>query len=441
MKQFLIILMVISVNSVFSQHDTTNKNFVEFNPSFSYKMLDQNLDLRKVNILLDEKQKGTVKNNSLIIGGSLISIGDYQKSNTDSKFGYLMRHPTPSNQIGTEVSEIVIHSFQLSFTGIVNSWLAAHTEILYSPEQSFGSGTITAIGRNQLQLRKGFALIGDLDKFPVYLALGKMDTPFGQTGSVSPFTNSTFYHAFGGLGYGGQIGFKSHNFHAKFMAVQGGAQFRALNTPVGNGTNVPSKVNNFVADLNYTIHFSSKTTFYFGASYVHGSAYNQDFPVSHFSPGTDVNPAYTYYGKLNINNRFILKGGYAKTLKVWKGTHNPTPPLDVYEASKVSSLDVGAKLYLNNSEKVQYAISGEFSNFIAGAKGSPWERQNQIVAGFSAMVKKSSMLFLELFRTDGYAPLNFISGSADNNPFPPGVTHSLRSANSMGIVCGVQVSI
>ena len=65
----------------------------------------------------------------------MISIFDYQKSNTDSKFAYLMRHPTPKNQIGKDVSEVVIHSFQFSFTGTVNSWLTAHAEILYNPEQ------------------------------------------------------------------------------------------------------------------------------------------------------------------------------------------------------------------------------------------------------------------------------------------------------------------
>ena len=95
----------------------------------------------------------------------------------------------------------------------------------------------------------------------------------------------------------------------------------------------------------------------------------------------------------------------------------------------------------NENDKLKYTVSGEFSNFVAGADGSPWERRNQIIVGLAAMLNKSSKLFIELFRTDGYAPLNFISGSADNAPFPAGQTHSLRSANSMGIVLGAQISI
>ena len=41
---------------VFSQNDTTAIKTVGFNSQFAYKMLDQNQDLRKVNILLDEKR-------------------------------------------------------------------------------------------------------------------------------------------------------------------------------------------------------------------------------------------------------------------------------------------------------------------------------------------------------------------------------------------------
>lgn len=370
MKKALIALLLIG-NYAFAQSDTIAIRTVGFNSEFAYKMLDQNQDLRKINILLEAKKNGSVKNNSLIIGTSLISIFDYQHSNTDSKFGYLMRHPTSNNQIGKDVSDVLIFSFQLSVTATVNSWISTHAEIMYCPEQSFGSGTITSLGRNQLQLRKGFVLIGNLNAFPLYGALGKMDAPFGEMGSVSPFSNSSMWHAFAGLGYGAEIGFKKGGLHAKLMAVQGGAQFRAMHTPVGDG-DVPCKINNFVADLNYSFNISEDVNLLVGASYLKGSAYCQDFPVTHFGSCKENNPAYTYYGNLNIKNRLIVKGGFAKTTKVWKGTFNPNPPLDVFAASKVSSIDIGAKYDLNQSNKLKYSISGEFSNFKTGPEGAPW---------------------------------------------------------------------
>ncbi len=420
-----------------TESDDISRQFINLNSQFSYRMLDPNQDLRKVDIFLEERQQGVLEESGMIIGASLISIFDYQRSNRDSKFAYLMRHPTSNNQIGKDVSEAVIHSFQLSFSGSVNNWLAAHAEILYNPEQSFGAGSITTLSRNQLQLRTGFISIGDLDNFPLFLAIGKMDAPFGQTGSVSPFSNSTTWHAFGGLCYGLQVGFKKWDLEATVMAVQGGAQFRALNAPTGDATNVPSKLNNFTADLNYTIRPSDQIEVQAGASYLHGSAYCQLFPVTHFAPGIENNPAYSLYGNVTINERFYIQGSFGETIDPWPGTHNPTAPLDVFEESTVSSLDVGARYQINTGGNIRYALSGEFSNFRAGADGAPWERQNQYVLGLSGMVKNSSKLFVELFRTEGYAPLNFISGGN----LGPGETHSDRDARSHGIVIGGQITI
>jgi len=414
---------------------------IGINSEFSYKMLEANEDLRKTILLLEQRENGVLADKSLTIGASLLSIFDYQNSNTDSKFAYLMRHPTSANQIGENVTEAVVHSFQVSFTGTVNNWLTAYSEMLYNPEQSFGSGTITSLERNQLQLRKGIILVGDLKEFPLYGAIGKMDAPFGQTNSVSPFTNSTMWHAFGGLGYGAQVGYKKSNLHATFMGVQGGAQFRAMHTPVADSTNIPSQINNFAADINYTIEAAENVTAQLGASYLHGSAYCQNFPVFHFTACKERNPAYSFYGNVDFNENLLVKGGFAKTTKVWSGSHNPTPPLDVFPAAKVSSLDIGAENKFNKAGKIVYSASGEFSNFRAGADGAPWERQNQIVLGLSGMINNSSKLFVELFRTEGYVPLNFISGSDPFDPFPPGTTHSDRDARSHGLVLGGQLTL
>ncbi len=439
---FLGLSLLLASNWAMAQNikiDTT-KATVGINSEYSYKMLEPNQDLRKIQILLEERKKGNLQNRSLTIGASVIAIADYQYTNKDSKFAYLMRHPTAANEIGNILTEVALHSFQLGLTGAINNWLTAYAEILYDPEQSFGAGTITALTRNQLQLRKGYVLVGDLNKCPVYGALGKMDAPFGEMGSVNPFSNSTMWHGFAGLGYGAEVGFKKWGLNARFMAIQGGAQFRGLNTSVGDSTAVPSLTNNFAADLNYTIG-KQDLKLMVGASYVHGTSYCQDFPVNHFGVCGSRNPAYTYYAHWNYKNRITFIGAFAKTLQAWPGTHNPQPPLDIYAASKVSSLELGAKYNFHMDGQIQYAISGEFSNFDCGPDGSPWDRQNQIVLGFCGMIHHSSKLFFEAFRTDGYVPLNFISGSEPNNPFPEGQTHSVRDAFSYGILIGAQLTI
>ena len=84
-----------------------------------------------------------------------------------------------------------------------------------------------------------------------------------------------------------------------------------------------------------------------------------------------------------------------------------------------------------------FSLSAEWSQFRAGPEGSPWERQNQFVAGLNALVNRSSRLFIEYFNTAGYSPLNFISGGN----MAPGETHSTRGASSNGIVIGAQINL
>lgn len=407
---------------------------VAVNSPLSYRMLDPTTSINnKQEILLKARQSGELADNTVTLGGAVTAIADYWHSNTADKFGYLMRHPTANNQQQNDVSEAVIHSAQLSVTATLGDWITAYAEMLYDPEQSFGAGTITALDRNQVQLRKGYVVLGNLDKSPVYLTLGKMATPFGLTDTVNPFTASTVWHAFGGLAYGAKLTYADNGLNLSFEAVQGGAQFRGANVP-NAGTSVPSKLNNYVVDANYTYEFAEDGYAMIGGSYERGSAYCQPFPVVHFNACNEPNPAWAAYGKLR-SGAFLVMGEYAKTTKEWPGTFNPTPPLDVFAASKVTSFGIGGKYSFAMNEKPT-DLSLEFSTFIAGPDGAPWERQNQWVLGFAHFLSPSVKAFAELVQTDGYAPLNFISGGN----LAPGVTHSEADAQSRGIIFGVNAA-
>ena len=439
-KLFLTVISVIfCLSFVTGQGDLNEPDevYIGLNSKVTYVMMEPNQNLRKLELLLEAKADGLVASKSLNLGFSIIGIANYQHTNRDSKFAYLMRHPTSNNQIGNHASEVVLHSAQVSVIGSINSWITAYGELLYSPEQSFGSGTITSLGRNQIEFRKGMIIIGDLQKCPIYLGLGKMDVPFGQMRSVNPFTNSTMWHAFGALAYSAVLGIKEGGLSISISAIQGGAQFRAANVPV-DSTSVPSRINNYAADLNYTINMGNSSYLRFGGSYLKGSAYCQPWPVVHFMPCSDNNPAFTYYGELSINSRLLLQGSFAKTLNEWPGTFNPAPPLNEFAASKVTSLSLGGKFNINPRGSVVYTLSGEFSNFRAGPEGAPWERQSQIIVGLNAQVENTSRIFIEGFRTAGYAPLNFVSGG---NFDDPSQTHSDRDTRGIGVVAGVLFSI
>ena len=429
----------VATKPVDTPRESKGSGHVRIDPAYGYAVLDPTTDInRKQRLILDRKRQGTLTPDGVHVQGAVTAIANYQTSNRADKFGYLMRHPTASNQVGKEVSEAAIHSAQLGFTAQLGNWIVGHATMLFDPEQSFGAGTNTDLERNQVQVRRAYALFGDLDRAPLYASLGKMAVPFGLTDTVNPFTASTVWHAFGALANGATAGYVNADLNLTAMAIQGGSQFRAANAPVED-TNVPGRLNNFALDANYTFRPGRDATLLVGGSYLHGSAYCQDFPIVHFMPCRENNPAYGVYGKLVVDD-LTLKGEFARTRDVWPGTFNPGMPQ--FAASKVTSFDIGAR-YRLHSDLGPLDLSGELSRFVAGPDGAPWERQEQFVAGAAWFVQPSVKLFAEYIRVNGFAPLNFMSGGsvrdADGNMIPDR-TISDASARSNVFMLGVNAA-
>ena len=127
---------------------TNETGFVSTNVDYSFRVLDHAEDVNTKPVLQLQARQDDELTSALTLSGQVIAIANYQNSNTDDKFGYLMRNPTSANQIGGDVSEALIHSANIAVTAQVNDWITAYIEMLYAPEQNFGSGTIVATTRN-----------------------------------------------------------------------------------------------------------------------------------------------------------------------------------------------------------------------------------------------------------------------------------------------------
>ena len=376
-----------------------------------YRILDPTTDINhKQRLILEQKRDGDLASGSAYLHGAVTAVVNSQTSNRADKFGYLMRHPNRPNQIGTKVSEAAIHSVQLGTTFVLDDWVTGHAMMLFDPGQSFGTGTNTDLERNQVQVRQAYAVFGNLDRSPVFASLGKMAVPFGLMDTVNPFTASTVWHAFGGLANGAAVEYADKGLNLTAMAIQGGSQHRAANVPV-RGTNTPSRLNNFAMDANYTLPVGSETSLLLGGSYLHGSAYCQDYPVQHFEPCRDNNPAFDIYGRL-VSGGLTLKAEFARTFDEWPGTFNPGIP--EFAASDVTAFDAGAR-YRFGTENGPVDISTEFSRFIAGPDGAPWEKQDQFVLGAAKFIGSGTKVFGEYIHVDGFVPLNFLSGGSIRN--------------------------
>ncbi|MDX1489875.1 MAG: hypothetical protein R3332_01195 [Pseudohongiellaceae bacterium] len=433
---------------------------VDVSPEYSYNMLNHTARTNSKQQYQLQAQRSGMLDSTLTIGGQVTALADYQTANEDSKFGWLMRHPTSANQIGKNASEAVIHSAKISLTARVTDDISSYVELFYNPEQNFASGsTITGLPRNNVNVRRAYVLWGNLDKTPLYASIGKMDIPFGWNDTVSPFTNSTNWHSFAGLAYGGLVGYSTDTLHLRAMAIQGGAQFRNANTPVGD-TNVPSKLNNFAVDANYTAALDNNATLNIGASYQYGTAYCQEYVdtpatahstpfvipgvtvntapqgVVHFNPCQDNNDAAAVYA-IYKNDRLMLTAEYAQTLEAWPGTHNPYIPQ--FDAAKNKTFTVGGKYAADFGLTNNVDLSVEFSRYKAGAAGSPWEKQDQLVFGSSYFLTPSVNLFSEAIFVKGWVPLNFLSGG--NPGSAVGTSWSSQSSKNQILAVGIKAGI
>ena len=87
-------------------------------------------------------------------------------------------------------------------------------------------------------------------------------------------------------------------------------------------------------------------------------------------------------------------------------------------------------------------ISVDFSQFNAGPIESPWENQDQFVVGLEMLWGKNLKCFAEYIRTDGYVPLNFISGPDPSDPNKAlGTTHSSSETKSNVFLVGLRMAI
>ena len=168
-------------------------------------------------------------------------------------------------------------------------------------------------------------------------------------------------------------------------------------------------------------------------------AYCQDFPVVHFGPCKKNNPAFDVYGKL-VADDLTLKGEFAHTADAWPGTFNPGMP--EFEASRVSSFDMGAKYrYDTVAGPVDLSPSSAVSSRAQTAlRGNT---QDQIALGAALYPRPNAKLFAEYIRIDGYAPLNFISGGSvtdEEGNVIPDATHSDISARSDVVHIGVNLA-
>ena len=155
--------------------------------AYSETMLDRQSHVTdKIAVALRARQSGLLGINQLTFGGRVLGTVIHESTNTPGKFPILSRLP-PTHTSGTSDSYGVINDITLNVT--------ATTPLL----TAFVQGEYTEVeypGQNEIQLRKAWLAIGDLDRAPFYLAVGRKTVNFGNFESYAPFSHTHNAHYF-----------------------------------------------------------------------------------------------------------------------------------------------------------------------------------------------------------------------------------------------------
>lgn len=84
------------------QLSEAKKNIVATNSEYRFKVLDHAESTNTKQLYQLEALRDGLLQSRLTLGGQVTALANYQKANEDTKFCWLIRHPTSANQIGTK---------------------------------------------------------------------------------------------------------------------------------------------------------------------------------------------------------------------------------------------------------------------------------------------------------------------------------------------------
>jgi hypothetical protein len=389
-----------------------SKSYVQFLPEYSYNMLSMTKKVSTKELyLLEMRKKGVdgvsyINNNSAVIGGVLRSELLGAHSNTSGKFGYLARSPTDFT--GNWASDTRIRRGMLSWTGALTDSVTTFMQILFTDTVAFATHK-----QGSLQMRRAYALFGNLDKSGVYGFIGKKDVAFGDMSTLSPFTPSAVWHYFGGLAEGLGAGYKADNFNIVLTGLCGGRGMRVVDS------HQKGKINNGAINLSFNAGLS-KVDVELGAGALLGTIYNQDV-AEHtdedlFGP---MNPAVDGFINLTMGN-FKASGEYAQTLKKWEVVDHKVIAFKAEVAMTIESDARDYNLSLSYSEGIQGdTSSGGACCPVTGCCSTgadPFAFNKQVVLGFESLLTNKSCSFgVEYILSKGFAPLIDVATNSDKD--------------------------
>ncbi|MEP3890887.1 MAG: hypothetical protein ABJN69_10490 [Hellea sp.] len=362
---------------------------VRTNAHHTRDMLDwQENTTGKTMTLLANRANGTLKRNSLYLGGAFQGGFKYQKTSVDGQFPILSRFPFFSDSGDDEAGVFAIDHAALSFTSTFGDW----TTVYLQPEYSE-----TEYGRDQdeFQLRKAFVVFGNLQKTPLYAAFGRKTIDFGNFDSYNAYTLNEGQHYFQAVSDQPvlEVGYYKNGLKLTASALSGGRQLRVALAGEENN------IGNYAFNGEKEFLLSNGGAFTVGGGYLHDTIYRDNFTAHTFQGRQNGTPPANFieYRNSAVNafaeynsDFFDAMVEYTTTLKPWAaaipqlpdGTPFPQYLVDPTGSTtdinnisfdeKLNALVAQARIkpMMRNGRRLSIAASGSWGN-ISDDFGNP----------------------------------------------------------------------
>ena len=276
---------------------------------YSEQMFDRQDNVtNKVAVSLRARQSGVLEPGSFYLGGRLLLTYIGETSNTAGKFPILSRLP-PTHTSGHTDAYGVLNDASLNAT-VTLPWVTV-----------FAQGEYTEIeypGQDDLQLRKYWIAIGDLDRYPFYLAVGRKTLNFGNFASYAPFTHTHNSHYFWAQADDPviELGYVTDRTELALTLIPDQRGLRVVSSPEKDGG-----ISNFALNGSHRFDLQNGNSLTIGAGYLRGTIY--DSTLAHHPPDEGIlpswNAAYTFNAVYSGSN-FDIMAEFTTTDDIWPAT-------------------------------------------------------------------------------------------------------------------------
>ncbi len=404
---------------------------IQTNPYHAADMLDwqENTTGKSVTLLVN-RATGVLPKNSLTISGGLKGAYMWQKTDTAGQFPILSRFPFFSQGTDREAGVFAINNAALAFTGTFGDWTTVYMQPEYSETNFAGD-------QDELQLRKAFVVLGNLEKMPFYAAFGRKTIDFGNFDGYNPFTHTEAQHYFWAQSDQPvlELGYYKDGFKLSASAFSGGRQLRVAYAAENNN------IQNFAVNAEKEFLLGGSKAFTIGGGYLHDTIYRNNWTAHTFrqiEEGTPPanfieyrNSAVTAFAEYN-SDFFDAMVEYSTTLEPWAaaipqdadgfvdpaylidpaGSPNDLDNINFDQRMDVITAQARVKPMLPNGKRLAVSAVGSWGNIGDDFQGvssvtfqpTSWKKNQQHVLGLEYPVSPYLDLGVEYVYNKGFIP-------------------------------------